>query len=58
VPDVDAAGPSDRVGIADDVDRATVAEQMVELRMLGELVDPLEVDEQQTARVLSGRLRR
>ena len=40
------------VGVADDVDRAAVAQQVVELRPVGELVDPLQVDEEEAARVL------
>ena len=56
--DVEPALPAGGVGIADDVDRAAVAQQMIPLRAVGELVDPLEVDQQQPARILGRVLRR
>src|SRR4029450_12952519 len=42
---VEAANPTRGIGVADDVDGAAVAQQMVELRAVGELVDALDVDE-------------
>src|SRR5262249_7761220 len=39
VPKIDATDPTGRVGVANDVDRATVAQQIVELGLVGELVD-------------------
>ena len=44
--DVEPALPAGGVGVAHDVDRAAVAQQVIELRPIGEFVDPLEVDQQ------------
>src|SRR5215475_5167439 len=41
--------PSSSIRVADDVDRAAVAQQVIELRPIGELIDPGEVDQQQPA---------
>lgn len=38
--DVKTAGSSGGIRVADDVDRATVGEQVIEFRPVGELVDP------------------
>src|SRR5947209_18727359 len=52
--DVESSGPANRVGITNDVNRAAVAQQVIELRMIGKLVDAREVDQQQLARVRRG----
>src|ERR1700716_3289153 len=50
--DVEPAFPAGGVQIANDIDRAAVAEQMIELRPICKLVDPLEVDQQQLAHLV------
>src|SRR5262245_48495598 len=40
------------VGVADDVDGAAVAQKMIKLRPIGELVDPIQVDQQKPAQIL------
>ena len=52
--DVEPAFPAGGVGVANDVDRAAVAQQVIELRPIGELVDPREVDQQQPTRIVGG----
>src|SRR5262245_31580706 len=44
------------VGVADNVDGAAVTQQMIKLRSIGELVDPIQVDQQQSAHVLGWRV--
>ena len=48
---VEPAPPAGRIRIAHDVDRAAVGQQMIELRLIGELVDARQIDQQQPARV-------
>jgi hypothetical protein len=47
--DVKLANPSDSVHVAHDVDRAAIAQQVIELRPIGEFADPRQVDQQQPA---------
>src|ERR1700722_4090452 len=47
------AFPTGGICIADDVDGAAVGQQMIKLRLIREFVNPREVDEQQSPRVLS-----
>ena len=50
--DVEPADPAGGVRVADDIDRAAVGQQMIEFGVIGEFVDPREVDQQQPARIL------
>ena len=50
VADIQPADPAGEVCIADDIDRAAVAEQMVKLRSIRQLIDALQVDEEEPAR--------
>src|SRR5262245_36279805 len=50
--DVEPALPTRGVRVAYDVNRATVAQQMIELRPIGQLIDPLQVYHQQPACVI------
>src|SRR4029078_5488748 len=45
VTNVEAPGPSRRVRVANDVNRAAIAQQMIELRPIGKLIDPLKGDQ-------------
>ena len=42
--------PAGGIRVANDVDRAAVRQQVVELRLIRELVDPFEIDQKQPAR--------
>ena len=50
--DVDPALPAGGVRVTHDVDRAAVGQQVIELRPIGEFVDPLQVDQEQPARIV------
>ena len=52
--DVKPANPSGSVHVAYDVDRAAVAQRVIELRPIGELIDPRQVDQQQPAFIIDG----
>src|SRR5215470_23980 len=54
--EIKPAGPAGDVGIAHDVDRAAVLEQVIELGPLREFVNPLQVDQEEVACPLGGRL--
>src|SRR5262249_443997 len=54
MPDIESADPASGVCVAHDVDRAAVAQQMIEFRSIGEFVDPRQIDQQQPPRI-SGR---
>src|SRR5215472_12788121 len=41
--DIKSPDPAGGVRVAHDVDRATVAQQMVKLRVIGEFIDPIDV---------------
>src|SRR5262245_38240684 len=47
--DIQSADPAGEVGIAHDIDRAAVAEQMVKLGVIRELIDTLQVDQEKPA---------
>src|SRR5262245_39607759 len=47
--DIEPADPAGKVGIADDIDRAAVAEQMIKLGSVRKLVDPLQIDQEKPA---------
>src|SRR5262249_16023396 len=47
--DTEEADPTGKVGIADDIDRAAVAEQMIKLGSVCKLVDPLQIDQEKPA---------
>ena len=47
--DIQPADPAGEVCIADDIDRAAVAEKIVKLGMIGQLIDPLQVDQEKPA---------
>src|ERR1700733_1499346 len=49
---VKSAAPSRSVRVSHYVDRATVGQQVVEFRVIGELVDPHKVDQKQPARLV------
>src|SRR5215510_2782517 len=51
---VESALPAGGVRVAYDIDRTAVGQQMVELWVIGELVDPFQIDEQEAARIISG----
>jgi hypothetical protein len=42
--EIKAPDPARLVGVTHDVDRAAVAQQIVKLRMISELIDPTDVD--------------
>src|SRR5262245_56364121 len=44
------------VGVADNVDGAAVGQQMIKLRPIGQLVDPIQVDQQQPSQILGWRV--
>ena len=48
--DIQPADPAGEVGIAHDIDRAAVAEQMVKLGSIRQLIDPIQVDQEEPAR--------
>ena len=50
--DVDPAAPTGGVRIAYNVNRAAVGQQVVELGLVGEFVDSLQIDQEQSARVV------
>ena len=50
MPDVKVAHPSCSVRIANDVDGAAVAQQVIELRPISQLADPRQVEQQQPTR--------
>src|ERR1700693_4392403 len=50
--DVKSAAPSRGVCVSHDVDRATIGQQVIEFGMVGELVDPPKVDQEQPARIV------
>src|SRR5215510_14219966 len=52
--DIKPAGPAGGVGIAHDVDRAAILEQVIELGPLREFVNPLQVDQEEAACPLGG----
>src|SRR5262249_39008940 len=52
--DIEAADPAGKVGIADDIDRAAVAEQMIKLGAGRKLVDPLQIDQEKPANEFGG----
>src|SRR5262245_41478394 len=52
VANVEAADAAGRVGVAHDVDGAAVAQEVIELRTVGQLVDPLQVHQEQPPRIL------
>ena len=56
--DVEPALPACGIQIANDVDRAAVAQEMVPFRPVGKLVDPFEVDQQHSRTFSTGALRR
>ena len=58
VADVEPAFSAGSVRISYDVDRAAVAQQVIEFGVVGELVDPIEIDEQQAPCVVGDALRR
>src|ERR1700733_824795 len=45
---------SGRICVANDVDRAAIGQQVIPLRSIRELVDPRQVNQQQSARVVGG----
>src|ERR1700735_1904674 len=46
--------PSGGICVANDVDRAAIGQQVIPLRSIGELVDPRQINQQQSARVVGG----
>ena len=46
------ADPAGGVRVTHDVDRAAVGQQVIELRLIGEFVDPRQVDQKQPARIV------
>ena len=52
MPDVEAADPAGGVGISHDVDGAAVGQQVIELRPIGEFVDPRQVNQEQPAGIV------
>src|SRR6516165_11816645 len=54
--DVDPAATTSGVRIAYNVDRAAVGQQVVEFGLVGEFVDSLQIDQEQSARVVGGRV--
>ena len=52
--DVEMAHAAGGVRVTHDVDGAAVGQQVIELRPIGEFVDPLQVDKKQPARILGG----
>src|ERR1700681_1062590 len=54
--DVKSAAPSRGVRVSQDVDRATIGQQVIEFGMIGELVDPPKVDQEQPARIIGRRI--
>jgi hypothetical protein len=53
---IESALSAGGVRVAYDVDRAAVRQQIVELGVIGELVDPFQIDEQEAARIVSRRI--
>src|SRR5215510_11276898 len=53
---VEPALPAGGVRVAYDVDRAAVGQQVIELGVIGELVDPCEIYEQEAARIVRRRI--
>src|SRR5690606_34467337 len=51
MPYVEPAAPPGRVGVSNDIQCAVVAEEMVPFRLIGELVDPLDIDQKKPAGV-------
>ena len=51
VAEIQAANPAGAIGIADDVDRATVAQQMVKFRLVRQFIDPFQLNQQKLARL-------
>src|SRR5262245_56168606 len=52
VADIKSADATSEVCIAHDIDRAVVAQQMVKLGLIGEFIDPLQIDQEEPARKL------
>ena len=52
VADVEPSSSAGRVRVTYDVDRAAVAQQMIRFRLIGQLVDPRQVNHEQTARIV------
>src|SRR6516162_4367228 len=53
---IESALSAGGVRIAYDVDRAAVGQHIVELGVIGELVDPFQIDKQEAARIVSRRI--
>jgi len=53
---IESALSAGGVRVAYDVDCAAVGQQIVELGVIGELVDPFQIDEQKAARIVSRRI--
>ena len=53
---IESALSAGGVRVAYDVDRAAVGQQIVELGVIGELVDPFQIDKQEAARIVSRRI--
>ena len=49
--DIKSADPAGGVCITHDVDRAAVAQQMVKLCLISELIDPIQVDQKKPTRI-------
>jgi hypothetical protein len=54
MPDVKPTDPTGGVRITHDVDGATVGQQVIVLRPIGQFVDPCQVDQERPARASSG----
>ena len=52
--DIEPTAPTGGVRIAYNIDRAAVGQQVVEFGMVREFVDPLQIDQEQSARVVGG----
>src|SRR5262249_61233832 len=52
--DIEPADPAGKGGIADDIDRAAVAEQMIKIGSVRKLVDPLQIDQEKPAKEFGG----
>ena len=50
--DVEPADPASSVRVTHDVDRAAIGQQVIEFRLIGKFVDPFQVDQQQSARIV------
>jgi len=54
--DIEIAPATGSIGVTNDVDRADIAQKVLEFRTIGQLVDPFDINLKQASRVFGGRV--